>query len=124
MAYLMIAKEQYEDRTLAGNYNVGPDEENCLTTGELVTLFCKHWNAQADGEKYRKISWINRHDGGPHEANFLKLDCTKLKVTFGWKARWNMETTMDKIVTWTKCYFDGGDVGRCMDEQTAEYLSV
>ena len=122
MAYLMIAMEQYKDRMLAGNYNVGPDEENCLTTGELVTLFCKHWNAQADGKKYHKISWINRHDGGPHEANFLKLDCTKLKVTFGWKPRWDMKTTMDKIVEWTIRYFNHEDISCCMDEQIKDYL--
>ena len=43
-AYLMIAEGQFEDRNLAGNYNVGPDESECWTTGELVTLFCQQWN--------------------------------------------------------------------------------
>lgn len=39
-AYLMIAQKQYEDGHFAGWYNVGPDDCDCLTTGELVTLFC------------------------------------------------------------------------------------
>ena len=47
---------------------------------------------------------INRYDGGPHEANFLKLDCSKLKSTFGWKPRWNLDTAMEKVVEWSKCY--------------------
>ena len=94
-AYLMIAMKQYEDKTkYAGHYNVGPNEEDCWTTGELTSLFCDKWNV-VTGDSVR---WINKHDGGPHEAGFLKLDCSKIKQTFGWSPRWNVETTMEKIV--------------------------
>ena len=117
-AYLMIVQKQYEDRTLAGNYNVGPDETDCWTTGDLVTLFCDKWNAvTADG-----ICWENKYDGGPHEANFLKLDCSKLKTTFGWKPRWNVETTMEKIVEWSVCYLRGENVVACMQKQIDEFI--
>ena len=74
-AYLIIAQKQFEDKKYAGFYNVGPDETDCVTTGNLVDTFCAKW-----GEG---IKWIDRYDGGPHEANFLKLDCSKLKTTFG-----------------------------------------
>jgi len=117
-AYLMIAKAQYEDKKYAGSYNVGPDETDCWTTGELVTLFCEKWN-EATGDS---IKWIDKYDGGPHEANFLKLDCSKLKTTFGWKPKWNVETTMEKIVEWSKVYFDEGDVAKCMQKQIAMFL--
>ena len=70
-AYLMIAQAQYEDKKTARSYNVGPDETDCLTTGELVTLFCKNWTEKTN----QPIKWINKYDGGPHEAGFLKLDC-------------------------------------------------
>ena len=40
----MIAKAQYEDKSFAGYYNVGPDDCDCITTGQLVELFCKKWN--------------------------------------------------------------------------------
>ena len=90
-AYLMIAKAQYEDREkYEGSYNVGPDETDCWTTGDLVTLFCEKWNTAAGSH----VTWKNEYDGGPHEANFLKLDCSKLKSVFGWMPRWNVETTM------------------------------
>ena len=42
-AYLMIAKRQYEDGAFAGYYNVGPDDRDCVNTGDLVTLFCNKW---------------------------------------------------------------------------------
>ena len=119
-AYLMIAKEQYENKQLASNYNVGPDDTDCWTTGELVTLFCNKWN-QAMGTE---ITWKNVHDGGPHEANFLKLDCSKLKNVFGWKPRWNVETTMEKIVEWTQIYLAGEDVAECMDRQIEKFLDI
>ena len=119
VAYLMIAKAQYEDRAYAGSYNVGPDDTDCWTTGELVTLFCEKWNdATSDG-----IKWENKYDGGPHEANFLKLDCSKLKKTFGWKPRWHVEETMEKIVEWSVEYLRGGDVSECMKKQIEEFLS-
>lgn len=123
MAYLMIAEAQYKDRALAGSYNVGPDDSDCWTTGELVQLFCDKWNGAAGGAGLHEAAWVNKHDGGPHEANFLKLDCSKLKTTFGWKPVWNVETTMEKIVEWSVAYLKGEDVGAVMDRQIGEFLS-
>jgi len=117
-AYLMILQKQYEDTKYADYYNVGPDESDYITTGRLVDLFCSKWEA-ATGKKQ---IWINKYDGGPHEVNFLKLDCSKLRSIFGWKPRWNVETTIEKTVEWTKVYFDGGNITLIMDEQIDEFL--
>ncbi len=116
MAYLMIAERQYEDGSFADYYNVGPDDLDCVTTGDIVTMFCEKW-----GEG---LKWINKYDGGPHEANFLKLDCSKLKTTFGWKPRWNVAEALDKVVEWTKVYFADGDIPAIMDKQIAEYNNI
>lgn len=113
-AYLMIAAKQYEDEKFAGYYNVGPDEVDCFKTGALVDLFVSKW-----GEG---LKWINKYDGGPHEANFLKLDCSKLKATFGWCPKWNLEKAIEKTVEWSKCYITGGDIRACMDNQIGEFL--
>ncbi len=116
-AYLLIAQAQYDNRALAGNYNIGPDEADCWTTGKLVTLFCKTWNKIMESD----ISWKNVNDGGPYEAGFLKLDCSKVKSAFGWKPHWNINTTMEKIVEWTKVYLTGGNIADCMDRQIEEF---
>ena len=116
-AYLMIAKEQYENRAkYEGSYNIGPDEADCRTTGDLVTLFCEKWNSATGNH----ISWKNEYDGGPHEANFLKLDCSKLKKVFGWSPQWNVETAMEKIVEWSLVYLNNGDVEKCLERQIEE----
>ena len=112
-AYLEIAQKQYEDLAYQGYYNVGPDECDCVTTGELVTLFCDLWGEGA--------SWVNRHDGGPHEANFLKLDCSKLKKTFGWKPHWHIQDAIGKTIVWSKAYLAGEDMRKVMDRQIGEY---
>ncbi len=113
-AYLMIAAKQYEDISFAGWYNVGPDDIDCFKTGELVDLFVKKWG--------NGLKWINRYDGGPHEASFLKLDCSLLKATFGWKPKWNLDTAVEKVVEWTKCYVDNGDIRALMDKQIKEFF--
>lgn len=115
MAYLMIAKKQYENKDYAGSYNVGPDENDCITTGELVDLFVKSWG---DG-----LQWSCQSDGGPHEANFLKLDCSKIKKTFHWSPCWHVKDAVEKTVEWSKVYVAGGNIGKCMEQQIMEYGS-
>ena len=113
-AYLMIAAMQYQDIKYAGYYNVGPDDVDCFQTGALVDLFVSKWG---DGMK-----WVNRYDGGPHEANFLKLDCSKLKTTFGWKPHWNLDTAIEMVVEWSKCWVEDGDIRACMDNEIEVFL--
>ncbi len=116
-AYLLIAQKQYEEPACSGWYNVGPDECDCVTTGELVDLFCSKWGAGAE--------WINvSESNAPHEANFLKLDCSKLKTMMGWKPHWHIDKAIEKTVEWTKVWLSHGDIPAEMDRQIAEYLGV
>ena len=108
--YLKIVEVQYKDAAYAGFYNVGPDECDCVTTGELVNLFCEKWGEGAH--------WVNQAEkNAPHEANFLKLDCSKIKKTFGWKPRWHIDEAIRETVAWTKVYLAGGDISVEMDRQ-------
>lgn len=114
-AYLMIAQRQYDDPSLAGWYNVGPDECDCITTGELVELFCKKWG--------HNTVWENRSEtDAPYESNFLKLDCSKLKSVFGWRPRWHIEQAVQKITEWTRIWLAGGDIPAEMDREIKEYV--
>ncbi len=93
-AYLLIAKAQYEDPSLAGAYNVGPDAQDCLRTREMADLFCKAWG---EGQTF-----LAGPAGGPHEAGLLRLDNTKLKTVFGWHPVWDAKTAIEKTVAWEK----------------------
>lgn len=114
-AYLMIAACQYQNIDYAGCYNIGPDDADCFETGKLVETFISSW-----GEN---LKWIDKSDGGPHEANFLKLDCTKLKKVFGWTPRWDLKQAIDMTVEWTKCWQNSGDVSGCMERQIEIFLN-
>lgn len=118
IAYLLIAMKQYQDEKYAGSYNVGPNDSDCITTGQLVTMFCDEWKL-ISGES---VEWVDQYDGGPHEANFLKLDCSRMKSTFGWQPRWNVEQTMNKLVEWYYTFSMNGDVKSCMEKQIHEMM--
>jgi len=114
-AYLMIAKRQYEDGAYAGWYNVGPDECDCVTTGQLAALFKEKW-----GEGF---TWFDQAEpGAPHEANFLKLDCSKLKTIFGWRPRWHIDQAVENTVEWTRVWLAGGGIPAEMERQIRLYM--
>lgn len=118
MAYLMIAQKQYEDKSYAGSYNIGPEETDCWATGKLVDLFCNMWNKVAGDE----ITWVNQNDGGPHEATILKLDCSHVKYTFGWRPRWDVETAIENVCEWETVYMRQGDVVKETEREIRLYL--
>ena len=110
----MIVAKQYDNPDFSGYYNVGPDDRDCFQAGALVDIFIKYWG---DG-----LRGVDKSDDGPHEAGFLKLDCTKLKSSFGWEPKWNLDTAIKKVVEWTRVYETCGDVRHCMETQIAEYM--
>ena len=115
-AYLMLARSQAEDPSLAGAYNVGPEECDAITAGELTDLFIEAWG---DG-----ASSVVRPDGGPHEAGLLLLDSTKIRTKLGWKGRWNIREAVFRTVEWFKAVDAGEDARVCTDRQIREYFDV
>lgn len=113
--YLLLAQKQYSDLKYSGHYNVGPDESDCVTTGRLVDLFCKYWGQGA--------SWENKEvPGAPHEANYLKLDCSKLKATFMWKPTWHIEECLDMTCQFAKKWMKGENIPEEMDREIRLFL--
>lgn len=113
-AYLIVAAMQMTDMKKQGCYNVGPDEGDCVSVGEIADMFCNIWG---DG-----VNWKNVSDKGPHEASFLKLDCSLIKKRIGWKPYLGIEKAIEKTIEWTKIYQESGDIVRCMESQIDEYL--
>ena len=123
-AYLFLAAAQLDDRSVAGNYNVGPDEGDCLKTLAMAELFCAEWNSIADGKEGMNRAYVECHgDNGPHEAKLLKLDCGKLRTVLGITPRWNSETAVKKTVEWSAVYVGGGDIDEVCVRQINEYIS-
>lgn len=119
-AYLMILKGQYENPELAGSYNVGPNEDDCMETQKLAALFCEEWK-KCTGKSlgWNTLDSVNLSE--PHEADYLKLDCSKLKKFFSWKPCWNADKTIAKTAEWYAEYICGGNLRQCTDRQIKEF---
>ena len=114
-AYLLIAQRQYEDAALADSYNVGPDNCDCVTTGELTDLFCAAWGKEA--------RWENvGNGGGPHETAVLRLDHSRIKTVLGWKPKWSIERAVTETVKWTRAWREEADLTALMNRQIENYF--
>jgi len=115
-AYLMIAQAQAEDPKYRGYYNVGPDDCDCVTTGTLVDLFCKTWGEGA--------TWINLAEtNAPHEAGFLKLDCSKIKCVYHWQPRWHIQECMEMTCQFYKLWLQGEALETEMDQEIDNFFT-
>jgi CDP-glucose 4,6-dehydratase len=99
-AYLLIARRQVEDASLAGSYNIGPNDKEHVTSGELAEMFCEAWGKGA--------SWAHIPAEAPHESGLLTLDCTKIRQVLGWRPRWDIRKAVQETAEWYRAY-DAGD---------------
>ena len=113
MFYLMLAMKQYNNKSYAGNYNIGPDDSDCVTTSQLCELFCHFW----EGAKWKATDYQ-----GPHEANFLKLNCGKAKSILKWYPRWHVAEAVKKTIEWSKVFVNNGDLKEITSHQILEYM--
>ncbi len=118
--YMTIAKAQYDDFSKSGKYNVGPNDEDCVSTGTLVKLFNDAWNAKSP----LKFQYEIIKNDGPHEANFLKLDSSLVKSVFDWKPKWGVKTAVEKTIDWTIAYNNKEDIDSFMKNQITEFFSL
>lgn len=98
--YLMLAQKLYEEGMAYGEgWNFGPNDEDAKSVQWIVEQLSKAW-----GEGANCVL-----DGGdhPHEAHYLKLDCSKAKARLGWHPKWDMALTVEKIVEWHKAMGQG-----------------
>lgn len=115
LGYLLIAENQYDEKSFEDNYNIGPNEEGCVTTAELVDMFCNSWG---------DTTWINKSEtNSVHEANFLKLDCSRIKNKIGWKPKISIEDAVDLTVEWTKCYYANKNINHLSEKQINDYFN-
>ncbi len=113
--YLLLAQKLYEEGAgYAEGWNFGPSDEDARPVQWIVERLTQSWGEGA--------SWVL--DGGehPHEAHYLKLDCSKAKSLLGWHPRWHLDEALEKIVDWQKKYQRGEDMKAVTLEQIDSYL--
>lgn len=114
--YLILAQKLYEEgHRYAGAWNFGPDDKDAKTVEWIVSRMCTVWG---DGAGFE----VEKQEKKPHEAKYLKLDCSKAKVELNWNPRWTLTQTIEEIVSWMKAYKDGKEMKSYCLKQIREYM--
>lgn len=95
--YLILAQALHEQGSaFTSSWNFGPRDEDNRSVQEVVDLLISSWGEAAQ--------WEKEGSEQPHEANLLKLDCSKARAKLGWIPKWDLETATQKIVQWQKAF--------------------
>jgi CDP-glucose 4,6-dehydratase len=112
--YLTLAERLYKDGDKYSEaWNFGPNELDVMPVEWIVKEICKKWDITAQYE-------INKGPH-PHEATYLKLDCSKAKMKLGWHPKWNLEHAIEKVMEWTRAYKEKQDLSAVCLKQIKEY---
>ena len=114
--YLILAQALYEQGSaLASGWNFGPGDEDNRSVQEVVDLLISGWDETA--------RWEKEGSEQPHEANLLKLDCSKARTQLGWIPKWNLETATKKIIEWQKAFLSKENMQEISLAQINNYMS-
>ena len=114
--YLLLGAKLYtEGCVYAEGWNFGPDDSDAKPVEWIIKTLCSLWGENA--------AYALDNQPQPHEATYLKLDCSKAKARLGWYPKWNIETALNKIVEWTKSCYRGDDMRYICESQIEQYLS-
>lgn len=115
--YLTLAQRLYEgDSSICGGWNFGPNEVDARPVRWIADRLINIW-----GEG---LSWIEDQEHHPHEAHYLKLDCSKTRTALGWMPRWSLEQALTYIVQWHRAHQAGGDMRSLTLNQIDSYISA
>jgi len=115
--YLILTQALYDQGlAFASGWNFGPRDEDNRSVQEVVELLISSW-----GETAR---WKKEDSEQHHEANLLKLDCSKARLQLGWTPKWNLESAIQKIVEWQKAYQAKKNMQEVSLAQINQYMSA
>ena len=108
--YLVLAEHLYQyGQEYAEAWNFGPKDEDCKPVNWILDQMVKTWGAGA--------AWELDQNNNPHEAGFLKLDCSKAKQKLHWEPKWNLQYTLGLIVNWHQDWRAGKNMNeKCLEE--------
>ncbi len=112
--YLVLAQKLYEEgATYAEGWNFGPNDEDAKPVQWIVERLIQAWGEGA--------SWGLSDGEHPHEAHYLKLDCSKAKMRLDWHPRWHLEDALGAIIEWHRAHRDGKDMRELTLRQISKY---
>ncbi len=115
--YITIAQRLYnEGPAFAEGWNFGPREDDAKPVQFIVETMVNIWGDDA--------AWLLDGNEHPHEAHYLKLDCSKARMRLGWQPRWDLVETLERIVKWHKAWIAGEDMLMRTRNEISEYMNT
>jgi CDP-glucose 4,6-dehydratase len=112
--YMALCEKMWDQPSkFSEGWNFGPKDESVRTVQDVTDTVCELWDDNA--------TWEKSNGDHPHEATLLKLDITKAKEQLGWAPKWDLDTALEKTVSWYKSYYNGENVGEMSLKQIEEY---
>jgi CDP-glucose 4,6-dehydratase len=112
--YLLLAQALFQKGAeYAEAWNFGPEDSDARTVEWIVRRLCDLWKG---GGRFELDDQPQ-----PHEATYLKLDCSKAKSLLDWRPRWGLEHSLERIVEWNLAYSGGEDMREVTLRQILEY---
>ncbi len=112
--YMLLAERLWnEKQEFAEAWNFGPNDEDAQPVEWIVERLTESWG---DGARWELDKEVN-----PHEAQYLKLDISKVKTVLGYEPRLNLGTTLDWVTEWYKAYHKGDDMRQVTQQQIAQF---
>ena len=112
--YLKLAEKLFTDGpAYAEGWNFGPADEDAKPVQWIVERLTQSWGEGA--------SWELDTNPQPHEAHYLKLDCSKAKAKLAWYPRWQLSATLAGIVEWHKAMLNRADMKAFTCGQISQY---
>jgi CDP-glucose 4,6-dehydratase len=112
--YLLLAEDLWaHPEEFSEGWNFGPDERETKSVVAILDRVRELWGAE--------IRW--RVDDGPHphEAKYLKLDCTKARTKLGWNPQWNFDSALEATIQWYKAYQSREELREVTENQIRSY---
>lgn len=112
--YLQLAERLCGDggQSYAEAWNFGPADDDARPVRWIVEQMIARWGSGR---------WERDGESQPHEAGFLKLDCSKARSRLDWQPRWNLTDALDAIVDWQRAYLRSEDMRALTMSQIAQY---
>lgn len=112
--YLLLAEKMWVHGPAFGEgWNFGPHEEDAQPVQWIAQRLTELWGPGAQ--------WARDKGDHPHEAAYLKLDCSKARARLAWNPRWGIARTLEEIVTWYRAFIDGQDMAEVSVAQIRRY---
>ncbi len=115
--YLLLAEKLYTHGIeFSEGWNFGPRENEAQPVQWIVDKLVSQWG---DG-----AHWCNDERSHPHEAHYLKLDCSKARMKLKWQPTWELEHTLNRIVDWHKEWLAGADIYDYTVTEISDFMSA